>query len=108
MNEFTQRVITIIQQIPERHIMTYGQIARLAGNSRGARGVSWILHSMSKSHQLPWHRVVNAKGKVSHTGSEQRELLELEGVTFGLGDRIDLEAYQWRPPEPMDPGENSL
>lgn len=106
MNDFTKNVIQLIQQIPQAKVMTYGQIARLAGNSRGARGVSWILHSMSQPHKLPWHRVVNSKGEISHTGSEQRELLEMEGVEFGLRGKIDLETYQWNPPKANDSSEN--
>ena len=47
MNPFTKRTIDIIQSIPEGQIMTYGQIASLAGNSRGARQVVRVLHSMS-------------------------------------------------------------
>lgn len=75
--------------------MTYGQIAKAAGNPRGARQVSWILHSMSAKHNLPWHRVINKKGEISHKGSEQEELLALEGVTKGVSGRIDLSVYQW-------------
>lgn len=97
VNEFTKRVITLVQSIPEKQVMTYGQIARLAGKERGARGVSWILHSSSRKYLLPWHRVVNQQGKVSHKGSEQRELLEMEGVEFGIQGKIDLTKYQHHP-----------
>ncbi len=77
--------------------MTYGQIAAIAGNSRGARQVSWILHAMSKKYRLPWHRVINASGKISLQGSEQRELLELEDVTFDSSSKVDLTIYRWDP-----------
>jgi methylated-DNA-protein-cysteine methyltransferase-like protein len=95
LRNFTINVLDIIMKIPAGRVMTYGQIAGLAGNGRGARQVSWILHSMSEKHQLPWHRVVNSKGKISLTGSEQRELLELEGVEFNRTGAINLEKYQW-------------
>lgn len=97
MNDFTKHVIQIIQKIPEGKVMTYGQIAAIAGNSRGARQVSWILHAMSKKYRLPWHRVINASGKISLQGSEQRELLELEDVTFDSSGKIDLAVYRWNP-----------
>ncbi|QHK04677.1 DNA base-flipping protein [Bacillus velezensis] len=50
---FTERAVAIIKQIPEGKVMTYGQIADLAGSPRGARQVVRILHSMSKKHRLP-------------------------------------------------------
>lgn len=97
MNDFTKQVIKLIRAIPEKQVMTYGQIARLAGKERGARGVSWILHSMSQAYFLPWHRVVNQQGRISHQGSEQRELLEMEGVEFSVRGKLDLEKYQYHP-----------
>jgi methylated-DNA-protein-cysteine methyltransferase related protein len=100
---FTERVISIIQQIPEGKVMTYGQIARLAGSSRGARQVVRILHSMSKKYKLPWHRVINAKGQVAlrdeASYQEQILILESEGVEIGLKDEINLELFQWHPEE---------
>lgn len=97
MKDFTRKVVQIIQEIPSGYVMTYGQIAKEAGNHRGARQVSWILSSMSQNYHLPWHRVINAKGAISYTGSEQRELLEWEGVSFNLQGKVDLETYQYIP-----------
>ena len=67
MTKFTEEVLDIIKMIPKGKVMTYGQIAAYAGNPRGARQVSRILHSMSSSHELPWHRVINSKGGISLT-----------------------------------------
>lgn len=97
MNMFTEKVMEIIKTIPEGKVMTYGQIAQEAGNPRGARQVSWILSSMSRKYKLPWHRVINAKGEISLKGSEQAELLALEGVEMSLSGRIDLAEYRWEP-----------
>ena len=97
MNEFTKKTIEIIKAIPPGYVMTYGQVAEAAGNRRGARQVAWILSGMSKAHELPWHRVINAKGEISHTGSEQRELLELEGWLFILNHKVDLAVYRYVP-----------
>lgn len=105
MNEFTERVIHIIQSIPAGKVMTYGQVAAAAGNPRGARQVARILHSMSKKHELPWHRIINAQGGIStpenadNKGIHQREMLEIEGVEFGLNDKVDLSIYRWFPDE---------
>ena len=100
MEEFTKAVVNLIKAIPKGKVATYGGIAWLAGKPTGARQVSRILHSMSKKHGLPWHRVVNARGRVSlrpHAGyEEQLALLEREGVEFDGTDRVDLELYLWR------------
>ncbi|MFJ7935316.1 MGMT family protein [Sporosarcina sp. NPDC096371] len=98
MNVFTERVIRIIQGIPAGNVMTYGQVAAAAGSPRGARQVVRILHSMSEKYQLPWHRIINAKGEISFTGGDQRELLEMEGIYFKNG-KVDLTTYRWFPPD---------
>lgn len=95
MKPFTKNVIQLIQSIPFGYVATYGQIAKAAGNSRAARQVSWILHSMSEKYELPWHRVINAKGEISHTSSEQRAMLEMENIQFTLHGKVDLKNYQW-------------
>lgn len=101
MTPFTERVISIIKNIPTGRVMTYGQIAGLAGSPRAARQVVRVLHSMSRKHRLPWHRVVNAQGKIALQDdegyNEQWLSLEAEGVAVGLNGVIDLEKYQWRP-----------
>ena len=93
MEVFTEHVIKIIQAIPDGRVMTYGQIAKVAGKPRAARQVSWILHSMSGKYKLPWHRVINAKGEISLKGSE------LEGVYFNKMGKVNLDTYLWLPEE---------
>jgi len=101
MTPFTENVIEIIRSIPAGKVMTYGQIARLSGSPRAARQVVRILHSMSKKHRLPWHRVINAKGQIAlqedEAYNEQVLSLEAEGVEIGLGGVIDLDKFQWMP-----------
>ncbi|QUW20546.1 MGMT family protein [Sporosarcina sp. Marseille-Q4063] len=97
MNLFTKRVVNIIQAIPSGYVMSYGQVAAAAGNPRGARQVVRVLHSMSEKYDLPWHRIINAKGEISFSGKDQRGMLEAEGVAFGLNGKIDLVAYRWHP-----------
>ncbi|WP_153731113.1 MGMT family protein [Sporosarcina obsidiansis] len=104
MQTFTERVVSIIQQIPSGRIMTYGQVAAEAGNPRGARQVVRVLHSMSRKYDLPWHRIINAKGGIStpenaeEKGRTQRELLTSEGVQFDEKGCVPLETYRWHPP----------
>ena len=97
MHTFTQNVLKIIKLIPEGKVMTYGQIARLAGNPRAARQVSRLLHSMSQKHELPWHRVINAQGKIAIQNEEaaenQRMALEDEGIPV-IKWRINLQEFQ--------------
>ena len=98
---FTEKVIEIIKSIPAGKVMTYGQIAGVAGSPRAARQVVRILHSMSKKHRLPWHRVINAKGEIAlqddESFNEQRLNLAMEGIQVGLYGKVDLTKYQWHP-----------
>lgn len=101
LQPFTAKVIDIIKLIPEGKVMTYGQIAALAGSPRGARQVVRILHSMSSKYQLPWHRVINSLGEISIKDDElsalQKAFLEGEGIEVKEDNRIDLETYQFHP-----------
>lgn len=94
MNPFTLKVVQIIRSIPSGRVMTYGQVARLAGNPRAARQVARTLHSLSRTEQLPWHRVLNAKGEISLEGDEQQLALEAEGVVFDRAGKLSLRRYQ--------------
>lgn len=100
MQPFTERAIAIIKEIPAGKVMTYGQIAALAGSPRGARQIVRILHSMSKKYSLPWHRVINSKGEISIKDDEgsfsQKALLQAEGIVI-KETRIDLEIFQNHP-----------
>jgi methylated-DNA-protein-cysteine methyltransferase related protein len=100
MKPFTDSVIRIIKQIPSGQVMTYGQIAKLAGSPRGARQVVRILHSMSKKYNLPWFRVINSKGEIAIADEETRAaqviFLKDEGIEVVNGI-IDLKKYQYHP-----------
>ena len=98
MNLFTERVIHIIHSIPSGHVMSYGQVAA-AAEVHARRQVVRILHSMSKKHGLPWHRIINAQGAISYTAEDQRKLLEAEGIVFSLKGKVDLTMYRWFPPD---------
>jgi len=100
-DSFSRRVKELIKRIPKGKVATYGQIAAYAGNPRAARQVVWILHSSSGKEKLPWHRVINSKGRISlkpNYGYEiQRELLRKEGIEFDENDTVDLDRYLWSP-----------
>jgi len=78
-------------------VATYGRVAALAGIPRGARFVGSVLRDLPSGTKLPWHRVLNAAGRLSLDpigAREQRERLEEEGVGF-VGGRVDLRRYGW-------------
>lgn len=92
----------VVRNVPEGRVATYGQIAMLAGKPGRARLVGFALRSLEEDSEVPWHRVVNAGGRISRRGlgdSEhfQRVLLQAEGVDFSDGGRIDLRRFQWNP-----------
>jgi methylated-DNA-protein-cysteine methyltransferase-like protein len=97
LQPFTAEVVRILKDIPSGRVVTYGQVARLAGSPRAARQVVRILHTLSDKHQLPWHRVVNAKGEILVPDDESRELqrmlLESEDVVFLSDGRVDLSVF---------------
>ena len=83
-------------------VATYGQIAELAGIPQQPRQVGYALYALRRGSDVPWHRVINARGEVSARsapGTEglQRAALESEGVVFDTGGCVDLARYQWCP-----------
>jgi len=108
-NEFRNHVWEIVRQIPPGRVATYGQISGLVSTLSGsspqryrAFGPRWVGAAMAACPEnIPWHRVINAQGKISiRGGSEnvQRHLLEAEGVTFDSRNRIDLSIFGWAGP----------
>ncbi len=93
------RIYDVVRQIPPGRVATYGQVAELAGLPGHARQVGYALHAL-KDEEVPWHRVVNAQGRVSRRSDPgydgwQRELLEGEGVSFDDSGRVPLERFGW-------------
>jgi methylated-DNA-protein-cysteine methyltransferase-like protein len=91
-----------VRRIPRGRVATYGQIAELAGLEGHARQVGYALHNLPERNDVPWHRVINARGEISPRTSGdshelQRMLLEAEGVEFDLAGRMDLARYRWKP-----------
>jgi len=96
-------IYAVVGRISGGRVATYGQVADLAGLPGRARLVGYALSALAGRSTLPWHRVVNAQGRISSRscGSdgdrEQRLRLEHEGVCFDDGGRIPLERFLWRP-----------
>jgi len=98
---FFNKVWDMVARIPKGKVASYGQIAAGLGNPRAARTVGWALHSTPHDMDIPWHRVINSRGRIStdcgeHSPDLQRNLLESEGVEFDARGYVDLERFQWR------------
>jgi len=98
-------VYEAVSRIPSGRVSTYGRIAEAIGRRGHARQVGYALAALPNDRDVPWHRVVNAQGRVSpradpgRDGLQQR-LLEAEGISFDASGRLDLARFLWRPPEP--------
>jgi methylated-DNA-protein-cysteine methyltransferase-like protein len=107
---FRQKVIYLVQHIPEGKVTTYGTIASVAGQPRGARLVGGIIHQASEKEELPWQRVINRHGFISikcfdHPKELQRALLQTDGVEVSSEFMVDLNKYGWWGEEILDSGE---
>ena len=96
------RIYALVRKIPPGRVATYGQVAALAGLPGHARQVGYAMAALPFGSDVPWHRVINAQGRVSPRGDDwsaglQRSLLQREGVRFDHGGRVALRRYQWRP-----------
>jgi methylated-DNA-protein-cysteine methyltransferase-like protein len=100
-DEAAAAICAVIRRIPKGWVATYGQVAALAGLPRRARLVGRVLQDLDPASDIPWHRVVNAKGEVSYSPSRnggdllQQHLLEKEGVQFDDRNRFNLERFRW-------------
>lgn len=98
-DERFKRIWDVVAGIPRGCVLNYGKVAELAGMAGRARLVGRALARAPKNLDLPWQRVVNARGEISFgadtaKGKKQRKLLEAEGVEFVDGHgRIDLEKF---------------
>lgn len=94
---FFALVYAAVRALPRGRVATYGEIARLLGQPRGARAVGWALRALRPGHRppVPWHRVVGSGGRISlpgRSGEEQRRRLRAEGVRL-VGARVDLRRH---------------
>ena len=98
-----ERIYAVVRRVPRGKVATYGQIAALAGLPGHARQVGYALHALARDREndVPWQRVINARGEVSRRAapgpeSLQRVVLESEGVVFDARGRVDLERFGWK------------
>jgi methylated-DNA-protein-cysteine methyltransferase-like protein len=100
-DEAVAAICAVIRRIPKGWVATYGQVAAMAGMPRRARLVGRVLQQLDPRTDIPWHRVVNAKGEVSFSHSRngsdalQQRLLKKEGIKFDARNRFNLERFRW-------------
>jgi methylated-DNA-protein-cysteine methyltransferase related protein len=98
------QIYAVVRKIPIGKVLTYGQVAELAGLYGKARLVGYALFRVEIASDIPWQRVVNVKGQISYSEARcggdyvQKDLLTAEGIEFKQGDSIDLKKYRWQPP----------
>jgi methylated-DNA-protein-cysteine methyltransferase-like protein len=102
MHDRRARIYAVVSMIPRGRVASYGQVAALAGMPGKARQVGYALAAADAAGELPWHRVINARGEISRravSGDEkrQRALLEGEGVRFDANGRVSLARFGWQP-----------
>ena len=99
------RIYDMVRRVPPGKVITYGRVAELVGGCT-ARMVGYAMAALKRGHvpDVPWQRVINAKGKISVHGdgvgnAMQRALLEEEGVEFDANDQVDFTRFGWSGPD---------
>lgn len=97
---FKHRVYGLVAQIPQGRVMTYGQIAALAGAAWAAWEVGQIANHGPED--LPWQRVVNKQGGLARGWPNggvggHRAALEAEGVVVAEDYKVDVGKLLWNP-----------
>ena len=101
---FYRWVYRVVRKIPRGRVATYGQIAAILGQPRGARAVGLALGALrdAEAERVPWQRVIGAAGRCTHRdgfqAGIQREMLEAEGVVFDRRGYVDLAKVRWKGP----------
>jgi len=101
---YNNQVWELVRQIPQGKVATYGQITHLIPTPQGVSdedyqtcAARWVGLAMAACpDDVPWHRVINSQGKISHSAQygKQKQLLQSEGFLF-LNEKLNLQEYQW-------------
>lgn len=85
MQTFQEKVVEIVRSIPKGTVLTYGEVAKRAGNPGASRAVGTVMAN-NTNKAVPCHRVVRADGSIGEynglQGESKSELLKKEGVLF--------------------------
>lgn len=99
---FTHRVYELLRTVPKGKVVTYGDLAAMAGSPKAARAVGMAMRNNPDAPATPCHRVVASDGSLhGYSGGDgiptKKKMLEDEGVVFN-GDRVDLSHSRWVQP----------
>ena len=94
-DDLIYEILSVVEEIPEGRVASYGQIARLIGRDKNARLVGKVLSHAGFYGNYPCHRVVNHAGRTAPGWHEQRQLLEDEGVEFKENGCVDMKRFGW-------------
>lgn len=94
-DDLIYEILSVVEEIPEGKVATYGQIAKLIGREKNARLVGKVLSMSQYYGEYPCHRVVNQAGRTAPGWREQRFLLEDEGVSFKENQCVDMKQFWW-------------
>ena len=94
-DDLIYEILSVVEEIPEGHVATYGQIARLIGRDKNARLVGKVLGMSEYYGKYPCHRVVNHAGRMAPGWREQGDLLRDEGIVLKDATHVDLKKYRW-------------
>lgn len=94
------QILEVVALIPYGTVASYGQIAQLAGLPKHARLVGYVLKHLDPESDLPWHRVINAQGKISTSrlnarGENIQQMKLLEEDVVVVAGKVSLKKYQW-------------
>lgn len=93
--DLVYEILSVVGEIPEGCVATYGQVARLIGREKNARLVGKVLSRAEFYGKYPCHRVVNHAGRLAPGWAEQADLLRNEGIFLKDDNHVDLKKYQW-------------
>lgn len=90
-----------VRRIPAGCVSTYGAIARLSGHPGLARQVGYALAALPHTSTVPWHRVINAQGRITLSDANgaattQRLRLLAEGIAVDGSGRVSLREFGWK------------
>ena len=88
-------ILSVVSEIPEGRVSSYGQIAAMIGREKNSRLVGKVLSQAELYGDYPCHRVVNHAGRLAPGFIDQRALLEQEGIEFKENDCVDMKRFRW-------------
>jgi len=99
-DSFYRDVYSLVRLVPRGRVVSYGQVATALGSIRLARAVGYALHALPHGTGVPWHRVINSRGRISFRGDDlrgavQEERLLAERVEFGPDSAVDWGRFGW-------------